>query len=76
MSSKNLMSSDIKNYSDNDYYHTMERFCKDKKILYLHCISRKPRFVENNDLKIFSSINFNCNYLLNGWVEYCKDFWK
>jgi hypothetical protein len=47
--------SDIRIYSDGDYYHSMERFCNTKKNLYLHCIGRKPRFVEENLLSSCSS---------------------
>tara|TARA_B100001057_G_scaffold466274_1_gene523248 strand:+ start:359 stop:820 length:462 start_codon:yes stop_codon:yes gene_type:complete len=37
-------------YYEKDYYHSVERFCDKNKNLYLHCIARKPRFVENNEL--------------------------
>ena len=41
---------DLRHYYHKDYYHSTERFCNKNKNLYLHCIQRKPRFVENNEL--------------------------
>ena len=49
--SKLYTGSDVRTYSEGDYYHSVERFCNTKKNLYLHCIGRKPRFVEENLFK-------------------------
>ena len=84
--------SDIKIYSEGDYYHSIERFCNTKKNLYLHCIGRKPRFVEENLLNSSSSNgeqpsqtspgssqyfkNINCTGLFYSWVKNCRDYWS
>tara|TARA_Y100000389_G_C17331352_1_gene448281 strand:- start:232 stop:627 length:396 start_codon:yes stop_codon:yes gene_type:complete len=47
--------SDIKIYSEGDYYHSIERFCNTKNNLYLHSIGRKPRLIGENLLNTCSS---------------------